>query len=133
MAVSGNMKQGLKNTRRLTDFRKTRVLTMNAASLVMLGTVKPDGTLELEGKTKLPPGRVRVSLTVTPEPAQSREDTWAVLERIWKENETLGLKPRTREEIDADLNALRDELEEHANQIEALQEEAERTREKPAC
>ena len=30
-------------------------------------------------------------------------------------------------------NALRDELEEHANKIEAIQEEAERAREMPAC
>jgi hypothetical protein len=106
---------------------------MNAIPLEMSGVIKPDGTLELEGRTTLPPGRVRVTLTVTPEPSEQREDTWTVLERIWKENEARGANPRTREEIDAEVNALRDELEEHANQIEALQEEAQRAREKPPC
>src|SRR4051812_35237245 len=88
---------------------------MSKTSLVMKGTVKPDGTLELEGTTSLPPGPVRVALTVTAEPETQREDTWTVLERIWKENAARGAKPRTREEIDADLNALRDELEEAPN------------------
>jgi hypothetical protein len=106
---------------------------MSTTSLIMQGTVKPDGTLELEGTTNLPPGRVRVVLTVTPQSEAQREDTWIVLERIWKENAARGAKPRTREEIDADLNALRDELEEQANQLEAIQEEAARAREKPAC
>ena len=106
---------------------------MNATHLTTTGTVKPDGTLELDGKTNLPPGRVRVTLSIVPEAAGAKEDTWVVLERIWKENETLGLKPRTAEEIDADINSLRDELEEHASQIEALQEEAARTKGKPPC
>jgi hypothetical protein len=60
---------------------------------------------------------------------REREDTWTVLERIWAEREALGIPPRTREEIDAEINALRDELEEHANEIEAIQEEARRARE----
>jgi hypothetical protein len=107
--------------------------TMNATSLKTTGTIKPDGTLELDDKTNLPPGRVRVTLSIVPEGTGAKEDTWTVLERIWKENETLGLKPRTAEEIDAYINGLRDELEEHANQIEALQEEIARTKGKPGC
>jgi hypothetical protein len=106
---------------------------MNATNLTTTGTVKPDGTLELDGKTTLPPGRVRVTLSIVPEETVAKEDTWTVLQRIWKENEELGLKPRTAEEIDAYINGLRDELEEHANQIEALQEEIARAKGKPAC
>jgi len=106
---------------------------MNATHLTMSGTIKPDGTLELEGKINLPPGRVRVALNIVPEASGAKEDTWAVLQRIWKENEALGLKPRTAEEIDAYINGLRDELEEHANQIEALQEGIARAKGKPAC
>ncbi len=106
---------------------------MNAVPLVMYGTVKPDGSLELEGKTELPPGRVRVALTVMAEPTQPKESVWKVLERIWAEREALGMPSRTREEIDASVNELRDELEEHANAIEALQEESAREREKRGC
>ncbi len=102
---------------------------MNATHLTTTGTIKPDGTLELDGKTNLPPGRVRVTLSIVAESPAKKEDTWEVLQRIWKENEALGLKRRTAEEIDAYINALRDELEEHANQIEAIQEEARRARE----
>ncbi len=100
---------------------------------VLLGTVRPDGALELDAPVDVPPGRVQITLQSVPETVPAREDTWAVLERIWKENEAQGRKPRTREEIDADINELRDELEEHAEAIEAIQEEAARARAKPAC
>src|SRR5262249_1254459 len=97
--------------------------------LVMRGTVKPDGTLELEGKTNLPPGRVRVTMSVVPEQPEAREDVLTVLERIRAEREALGMTPRSAEEIDAGINGLRDELEERLSQIEAIQQEAERARE----
>ncbi len=100
---------------------------------ILLGTVRPDGALELDDMVQLSPGRVQVTLQAVARTGPPREDTWAVLERIWKENEAMGRKPRTAEEIDADINELRDELEEHANAIEAIQEEAARAREKPAC
>jgi hypothetical protein len=104
---------------------------MSSTSVVIQGTLKPDGTLELDQKPGLPAGRVRVTLEV--EVPQVKEDTWTVLERIWKERAALGIKPRTREEIDADVQALRDELEAHANAIERLQDEARQAREKPPC
>src|SRR5262249_10323951 len=84
--------------------------SMNATHLVMRGTVKPDGTLELEGKTNLPPGRVRVTMSVVPEQPEAREDVLTVLERIRAEREALGMTPRSAEEIDAEINGLRDEL-----------------------
>ena len=106
---------------------------MNATHLVMSGTVRPDGTLELDGNTNLPPGRVRVTLTVVPESSEPKEDTWTVLERIWEERKALGMPSRTREEIDAEINALRDELEERMDEIEALHEEGRRARENCGC
>jgi hypothetical protein len=106
-----------------------RSADVNVTQLVMHGTVKPDGTLELEGKTNLPPGRVKVTLNVIPEAAQTKEDVWTVLERIWEERKVLGMPARTREEIDAEINALRDELEERMDQLQAIQDEAARARE----
>jgi hypothetical protein len=106
---------------------------MNATQLVMSGTIRPDGTLELEGKTNLPPGRVRVTLNIVPEQPGQREDVLTVLQRIHAEQKARGMKPRSAAEIDAYINALRDELEEHANQIEAIQEEAQRARESGKC
>ena len=106
---------------------------MSATPIVTHGVIKPDGTLELEEKLNLPPGRVRVTLTVTPLAPEAKESVWAVLERIWAERQARGMPVRTREEIDAEINALRDELEEHANHIEALQQEAARARENRGC
>lgn len=106
---------------------------MNATHLTMTGTIKPDGTLELDGKTDLPPGRVRVTLNIVPEQPGGREDVLTVLQRIHAEQKARGMKPRSAEEIDAYINGLRDELEEHANQIEAIQEEAQRARERGGC
>ncbi len=106
---------------------------MNATNLTTTGTIKPDGTLELDGKTNLPPGRVRVTLTVVPESSEPKEDVWTVLERIWEERKARGMPARTREEIDAEINALRDELEERMDDIEALHEEGRRARENRGC
>jgi predicted RNase H-like nuclease (RuvC/YqgF family) len=75
----------------------------------------------------LPPGSVEVTV---PPAASAREDTWAVLQRIWAEQKAEGRQPRTVEEIDAGINELRDDLEEHAPGIERLQEETEAQRKK---
>jgi hypothetical protein len=95
---------------------------MSPAQIVVQGTLKPDGTLELDERPNLPPGRVRVTL-VADAPAPGRaEDVWALLDRIRKEREALGLKGRTREEIDADLNAMRDEWDERAAELDRIRE-----------
>ena len=45
---------------------------MSLSEVVIDGTIKPDGTLELDEKPKLPPGRVTVILRQEsePDPAQ---------------------------------------------------------------
>ena len=106
---------------------------MSPSQIVVEGTLKPDGSLELDERPKLPPGRVQVILTALRGTEQASEDVWTVLERIWAERSALGLQGRTREEIDADVQALRDELEEHARGVERLQEEAQGAAEQPPC
>ena len=82
---------------------------MTPESIVVHGTIKPDGTLEVTEKVSLPPGPVEV--TVKSASQKSEESSWAILQRIWADQKASGYVPRTREEIDADLNALRDEAE----------------------
>lgn len=106
---------------------------MHATQVVVQGTVKPDGTLELDSKINLPPGRVQVTLSSVTAPPAGGEDVLTVLQRIHAERNARGMRPRSAEEIDASINALRDELEEHANQMEAIQEEARRQRESSGC
>ncbi len=56
-------------------------------------------------------GASRSLVTSEGPPAPPMEDTRAVLERIWRERQALGMVGRTRDEIDAGIAALRDELE----------------------
>ncbi len=105
---------------------------MKQARVEVQGTLQPDGTLVLDEKPNLPAGRVKVEVEVI-EPESVGPGAWAVLERIWAERKALGLVPRSAEEIDAELGALRDEWEDHQQALERLQEEARRARERPPC
>ena len=104
---------------------------MDLTQVEVQGTLKADGTLELDEKPALPAGRVKVvvqSLT-----SSAKADPWAVLERIWAERNERGLQPRTGEQIDADINAMRDEWEEHQQELDRLQAPNPPAGEKPGC
>jgi hypothetical protein len=104
---------------------------MSAPPIILQGTVKPDGTLELTEKVNLPPGPVVVSVQAVPQPAPG-EDLMTFMEKIWAGQRARGHVPRTKEEIDAEINQMRDEWEEHQNELEAIQEECRRHREQQA-
>ena len=80
------------------------------------GTLQADGTLLLDEKPNLPPGRVRVTV----QPAEAQTDVIEVLRRIHAEQAARGYVPRSREEIDADIAAMRQEDEERMQAIERL-------------
>lgn len=90
------------------------------------GTLQADGTLVLDKKPNLPPGRVCV--TVQPLADLMQTDIWQALEKIWAEQRASGHVPRSKEEIDAEIAAARQEDEERALEIERLQEECWRAR-----
>ena len=90
------------------------------------GTLREDGTLVLDDKPNLPPGRVRVTVERVPDLAQT--DVWQVLERIWAGQRARGHIPRTREQIDADMEAARHEDEERMQALERLHEECSQAR-----
>ncbi len=83
---------------------------MMSTTEVIDGLLKPDGTVELARKATLPAGRVRV--TVEAVPTTARQDVWTLLDAIQDERRALGVQPRTRGEIDAQIRALRDEWDE---------------------
>jgi hypothetical protein len=100
----------------------------NASQATLTGTLKPDGTLELDQKPSLPAGRVRVTLVLEEiAPTQWKEHLSQVLARIDRERLERGEKGRTREEIDASVTALRDELEERLDELEQIREEGRRS------
>jgi hypothetical protein len=105
---------------------------MNAIQVEMQGTLQPDGTLVLDKKPDLPGGRVNVILQMIT-PILPPPNALAVLDAIRAERQALGLTPRSGEEIAAEINAMRDEWEEHQLALERIQEEAQRSREKPPC
>ncbi len=82
---------------------------MNLAQAIVEGTLKPDGSLEVAEKLGLPPGRVRVTVEVLDEPASAGEDWFEYLQRARAEREAAGVRFRAREEIDAEIDAMRDE------------------------
>src|SRR5260370_5586567 len=93
---------------------------MDTSSITVQGVVNADRSLEIKQPLPLPPGPVEVTVkSVT----QAKEDTLAVLQRIWPEQKSSRQRGRTKEEIDADVQELRDELEDHALDIERLQGE----------
>jgi hypothetical protein len=102
---------------------------MSANVVVVQGVVKPDGTLELEGKVPLPAGRVQV--TVQPLPELPQDDPfWQRMQAIWNAQQAQGHVPRSAEEIEAERQAIRDEWEERMQAIERIQAEAQAARER---
>jgi len=101
---------------------------MSVNQVTVHGQVKPDGTLEVTERVDLPPGPVQVTV----EPAhttQAGEDTRLVLGRIWARRAARGAAARCKEEIDADIAALRDADERRMREIEAIGRQPFRKRE----
>src|SRR5262245_58092459 len=81
---------------------------MSRSEVVVTGTLKPDGTLELDQKPDLPPGRVTVALRKEPEPTPSKEDWWQSLQRIRAEREAAGYPFMNEAELNAHIEWLRE-------------------------
>lgn len=99
----------------------TEIRVMNAAKVVVNGTLTAHGTLVLEEAVNLPAGPVQVTVQPKPATVPSPERFWETMRAIWAMPSGLS-RPRNREEIDADLNAFREEAEEQIQAIEALHE-----------
>lgn len=99
---------------------------MTAKAIEVQGTLREDGTLVLDDKPNLPPGRVKV--IVEPVLDYTQTEIWQFFERLWAEREALGIPPRSQEEIDSYLATLRDD-DERCQLIEQIQAECRRQRE----
>ncbi len=97
---------------------------MSTNSVEIQGTLQPDGTLVLDEKPNLPPGRVKV--TMQPVLDYKETEIWKFFERLWAEQKARGHVPRSKEEIDADIETMRQEDEERMQEIERLHEESRR-------
>ncbi len=97
---------------------------MAMPSLEELGTVRADGTLELDEKLNVTPGRVKVRIEVVSEAAAKPvEGLVEFVDCIRREMEAAGHKFRTKEEIDAEIDELRSEWETDHSSFQADRKE----------
>jgi hypothetical protein len=102
---------------------------MSTNAIEVQGTLREDGTLVLDDKPNLPPGRVKVTVQAIPDYRQT--DIWQFFERLWAEQRARGHVPRTKEEIDAELESARQEDEQRMQELERIAGSAEKKAYKP--
>ena len=85
--------------------------------VIIHGTLRPDGMLEIDQPLALPPGEVRVIVQTLA--ARPTRDVMEVLENIWAERKAKGLQGRSGEQVDAEINAMRDEWEDRQRELDA--------------
>lgn len=81
---------------------------MSLHEIVVEGTLKPDGTLELDQKPNLPPGRVQIVLRQESEPIPPTEDWWQFMQRARRELEEAGSHFMNEDEMNAHIEWLRE-------------------------
>ena len=91
---------------------------MIAQQIVLHGQIRSDGTLQVEEKIDLPPGPVSVTLQTVL--SGHRKGTLQMLKEIWAEQESLGMATRSKDEVDAEIDAMRDEDESRMREIDVI-------------
>lgn len=102
---------------------------MSLQEVVVGGTLKPDGTLELDQKPNLSPGRVQVVLRLEQASAPTKEGWWPYMQRVRAEREAAGYPFMNEAEMHAHILWLRDD-EERIDQIYREMDEQRRRQEK---
>jgi hypothetical protein len=81
---------------------------MSLHETVIEGTLRKDGTLELDEKPNLPPGRVTVVLRQEAGKHPPHEDWWQHMQRSRRALETAGAKFMNDAEVQAHIEWLRE-------------------------
>jgi hypothetical protein len=106
---------------------------MSREETTVAGTLGPDGTLILDEKPNLPPGRVTVVLLQEAEAAPPKDDPfWQRMQAMWDAQRASGHVPRSVAEIEAQQRQTRDGWAERQEDIERLQEEGRSARQSEA-
>jgi hypothetical protein len=99
---------------------------MSLDEVVVGGTLKPDGTVELDQKPNLSPGRVQVVLRPAEESAATVEGGWPFMQRLRRQLEESGATFMNEEEMNAHIEWLRE-----GDHIDDLLRQTEEERRKP--
>ena len=100
---------------------------MSANEVIVQGTLKPDGTLELDERVNLAPGRVQVTMVPVPDLPQS-DPFWQRMQAMWGDHKRRGHAGRSVQEVEAERHAMEEEWEERMRRTERIQAEAEELR-----
>jgi len=84
---------------------------MSLSEIVIDGTLKSDGTLELDQLPNLAPGRVKVTVQPVQAGASTRRGLADVIDEIRRSQQARGYHGRSAEEIEAGLREGEDEYE----------------------
>ena len=100
---------------------------MSSTQVEVQGTLRPDGTVQLSQPVDPPLGPVRVILQSLEETAASPDRFWSMLDEIWAGQRARGHQPRSKEEIDAEIDALRHDADEEFLQNQRVQSECQQS------
>lgn len=92
---------------------------MNVQVVTVEGTLQPDGTLQLDQKPKLSPGRVQVIVQPLPPPAAQR-GLVEVMDDVRASQLARGFRRRTLSEMQADEAARLQDDDDYERRYEAL-------------
>ncbi|SRR5579885_818648 len=90
---------------------------MSLNEVIIEGTLKPDGTLELDRKPSLSPGRVLVIVQPVPTNPPNQRRLADVIDEIQRDQQARGFQGRSAEEIEA---GLREGEEEYERKMQSL-------------
>jgi hypothetical protein len=98
---------------------------MSLTETVIEGTLHADGTLTLDEKPNLPPGRVKVVLRQEPVLALPADDPfWQRMQAIWAIPRSGGRAGDGGANTLEEVRRMREEWDEHQQTLERLQEDA---------
>jgi len=93
---------------------------MSLSEVVIEGTLKPDGTLELDEKPKLSPGRVQVIVKSLTALSTGHRGLVEVMDEIRQNQRARGYQGRTAPEMHAEEKARREEDKDYEQRCEQL-------------
>jgi hypothetical protein len=99
---------------------------MHLTENVIEGTIKPDGTVELDQKPSLSPGRVTVILRQEAQKPGAQGGWWSVMQSARQSMEAAGCRFLDENELQAHIDSLREE-----DRIDELLRELDAARPKP--
>jgi hypothetical protein len=95
---------------------------MNPTEVVIQGTIQPDGTLVLDEKPNLPPGRVQVIVQALAELPKD-DPFWQRMQAIWAIPRSAGNVSDGGEKTLDEVRRMREEWDEHQQGLERVQQE----------